>query len=257
MERNSALSMLDKASLILSAFTVQADTLTLTEISKRSGLSMSTVHRLVGEMRRLGWIGRAGRHYALGLTLFELGELVPIKYRLRALALPFMQDLLEITKETVHLGVRSGLDVVYIEKIHRHGPLGLPSRTGGRAPLTCTAIGKALLMHEDPTVIDEVLESPLRRLTPRSITDAHSLRESLMASRETGIATEIEEASLGGCCVSAPVLVGTLPVAAISISSPKERFKPQLFSPALRAAAFGLGRRLGLRYHVAERQDSV
>ena len=42
-----------------------------------------------------------------------------------------MQDLFVATGETVHLAVRDGVDAVYAEKIHGHGSLNLPSRTGG------------------------------------------------------------------------------------------------------------------------------
>jgi DNA-binding IclR family transcriptional regulator len=63
---------------------------------------------------------RTSAGYSLGVAVFELGELVPIKLSLRETALPFMQDLYEATHETVHLGIIDGLDVVYAEKIHGH-----------------------------------------------------------------------------------------------------------------------------------------
>ncbi|MGY2029422.1 IclR family transcriptional regulator domain-containing protein [Nocardia gipuzkoensis] len=59
-----------------------------------------------------------------------------LKYRLRSAALQFMQDLYSVTGQTVHLVVRDGRDAVYVEKIHGHAALPLPSQIGGRLPLT-------------------------------------------------------------------------------------------------------------------------
>jgi len=243
--------MLCKASRILSSFTAMSGGLNLSTIAERSGLAISTTHRLVGELCDLGWLTRSGKTYSLGLALFEFGELVPIKHRLRTVALPFMQDLLAVTNETIHLGIRDGSDVVYIEKLHRHNVLGLPSRTGGRAPLTCTAVGKALLLYEAPEVLEEILSEPLPALTANSITDPVVFRSKLDAARPSFLTTDLREASGDGCCVGTPVMIGDRTVAALSVSSPASRFNPQRFGPALRTASLGLARRLGMRYRLS------
>ncbi len=83
--------------------------------------------------------------------------------------MPFLQDLYERTHETVHLAVREGHEVVYIAKIGGHRQARSPSRTGGRMPLHCTAINKALLAHGEPALRLEVLAGPLERRTPHTI----------------------------------------------------------------------------------------
>lgn len=243
MSRDNA-SMLEKAAEILRAFTTSAP-LSLADLGQRTGLARSTVHRLLTELVALGWIERAGTRYQLGMGLFELGELVPVKHRLRSVSLPYMQDLFAATGETVHLAVRDGVDAIYAEKIHGHRSLPLPSRTGGRAPLTCTAVGKALLAHEHAEEIEDVLRRPLRRWTRASITDPAVLRWQLDNIRRTGLAWEREEAALGGACVASPVLVDGRAVAALSISVPLVRFSPEQLGPAVLTASLALGRRLG------------
>lgn len=235
--------MLEKVALLLGAFTGGVP-LDLAELGRRTGLARSSVHRLVTDLVALDWVHRVGNQYELGMALFELGELVPLKHRLRTVALPFMQDLFAATGETVHLAVRDGVDALYAEKIHGHGSLALPSRTGGRAPLTCTAVGKALLAHETPEVLNDVLGRPLRRWTPASVVDADVLIRQLEEVRRTGIALEREEAALGGACVGAPVLVSGRPVAALSVAVPIDRFAPERLGPAIRTAALGLARAL-------------
>ncbi len=235
--------MLDKAVLVLRAFN-GGRPVSLAELGHRTSLARSTVHRLVGELAEYGWVERSGNRYQLGVGLFELGELVPVKHRLRAVSLPYMQDLFAATGETVHLAVRDGTDAVYAEKIHGHHCLPLPSRTGGRAPLTCTGVGKALLAHEPATVVDEVLAGPLRRWTSASITDPAVIRRQLDHTRRTGIAWEKEEAAPGNACVAAPVLVDGRTVAAISVSLPVARFNPERFAPAVLTASLALARAL-------------
>ena len=117
-----------------------------------------------------------------------------------------------------------------------------PSQIGGRLPLTCTAVGKALLAPESKSVQQDVLARPLRRFTPHSITDPKVLSLELDSIRRTGVALEREEAALGGCCLASPVMVNKKPIAALSVSVPKAQFKPELLAPAVRTAALALGR---------------
>ncbi|SNS75138.1 IclR family transcriptional regulator [Rhodococcoides kyotonense] len=241
--KRDALSVLQRSALVLDVFP-GGTALTLAEVTTRTGLPRSTTHRLLVDLAELGWLSRRGNTFELGLALFELGERVGLKHRLRTAAVPFMQDLFAVTEQTVHLAVRDGHDAVYVEKIHGHSSFPLPSQIGGRLPLTCTAVGKALLAPEDPAVQEGVLSRPLRRYTPRSITDPKVLARELDSIRRTGIAIEREEAAMGGCCLASPVLLAGEPIAALSVSVPTDRFAPELLAPAVRTAALALGRML-------------
>ncbi|WP_149828474.1 IclR family transcriptional regulator [Streptomyces tailanensis] len=234
--------MLDKAAIILDCFIPSGGPYRLSELSERTGLPKPTVHRLAADLIRLGWLERTGPQYRLGAKLFELGSLVPRRRDLRETALPFLQDLFEATRETVHLGVREGMDVVYLERIHGHEALRLPSRIGGSLPLSCTAVGKALLAFSGAELTDELLSRPLPRLTPHSITDPARLRMTLEKIQVSGLAYEEQEAALGVSCIAAPVFAGGTTVAALSVAVPRERFSPAQLAPAVRTAALGLSR---------------
>lgn len=237
------MSILERSALILDTFP-GGTALSLAEVVARTGLPRSTTHRILVDLVELGWLVRAHGKFELGMTLFELGERVGLKHRLRAAALPFMQDLYSVTEQTVHLAVRDGSEAVYVEKIHGHSALSLPSHIGGRLPLTCTAVGKALLGMESVEVRDRVLSLPLRRYTANSIVDSRRLAQELDSVRRTGVAIEREEAAMGGCCLASPVLLAGRPTAALSVSVPADRFKPELLAPAVRTAALALGRAL-------------
>ena len=95
----------------------------------------------------------------------------------------------------MHLGIRDDLDVVYAEKIHGHGGVDVPSRVGGRLPLTSTGLGKALLAYAEPDVLAAVIARPLRRLTPHALAEPGALIAELDEIRRTGIARDHAESA--------------------------------------------------------------
>ncbi|WP_460073755.1 IclR family transcriptional regulator [Streptomyces sp. YKOK-I1] len=237
--------MLEKAVALLDCFAPGGGALRLTELARQAGLTKTTAFRLTGDLVRLRLLERDGDLYRLGGRLFELGSLVPRRSSLRETALPYLQDLYEATHETVHLGVREGHEVVYVERIHGHGAVQLPSRIGGRLPLTCTGVGKALLAFSEAELVEEVLAAPLRRLTPHSISDPLRLRTVIEQAQASGLAYEEQEATVDVACIAAPVFDGGgVAVAAISLAVPLARFRPAQLAPAVRTAALGLSRAL-------------
>ncbi|MFW6205464.1 MAG: IclR family transcriptional regulator, partial [Actinomycetota bacterium] len=136
---------------VLEVFGPDDLSLTLSEISRRSGLTLSTTHRLVGELRDWGALDRGldGR-YSIGLRILELGSLTPRGLRLREVALPYLGDLQHATNANVHLAVRDGHDVIYVESLHARDCVRVLSRLGGRWPLHATGTGQVLLAFASP-----------------------------------------------------------------------------------------------------------
>ncbi|MFG1783773.1 IclR family transcriptional regulator [Rhodococcus oryzae] len=241
-------TVLGKAVTILRAFRPDDHALALAELVRRTGLHKATVHRLSGELVANRLLDRVDGGYRLSGGLFELGMRASLERSLLEVAMPFLQDLYERTHETVHLGVREGHDVVYIAKIGGHRQAKSPSRAGGRNPLHCTAIGKAMLAYAAPGIQQEVLSSPMTRRTAHTVVAPGLLRRQLTRIVETGVAFEHEESALGLNCVAAPVLgQGEEPLAAISVTGPTGRFRPESQVEAVRAAAAGLGSTLARR----------
>ncbi|MFJ8744653.1 IclR family transcriptional regulator [Embleya sp. NPDC127516] len=235
-------TVLGKAVTILRAFRPDDRAVALAELVRRTGLHKATVHRLTGALVDNRLLDRVEGGYRPSGGLFELGMLAAPERSLLEVATPFLQDLYERTHETVHLGVREGHDVVYVAKIGGHDQARSPSRAGGRMPMHCTAIGKALLAHADDELRNEVLAGPLERRTPRTVVAPGILRRHLRQTVETGVAFEREESTVGLMCVAAPVLgPDHEALAAISVAGPTGRFRPERFATHVRAAATGLG----------------
>ncbi|KQY50105.1 MULTISPECIES: IclR family transcriptional regulator [unclassified Nocardioides] len=247
-------TVLGKAVTILRAFRAEDKALPLAELVRRTGLHKATVHRQVGELVATRLLDRVEGGYRLSGGLFELGMRASVERSLLEVAMPFLQDLYERTHETVHLGIREGHEVVYVAKIGGHRQAAAPSRTGGRMPVHCTAIGKALLAWADPELRREVLAGPLERRTPRTVVAPGLLRRQLDAIVERGVSYEHEESAVGIVCVAAPVLdADERPLAAVSVTGPVTRFHPESHANAVRAAAAGIAATIARRRVMTDR----
>ncbi|KAA9166425.1 IclR family transcriptional regulator [Amycolatopsis acidicola] len=217
-------SVLGKVQRILEAFGPDEEHLSLSELSRRSGVAKASVHRLAQELVRWGVLERRGADYWLGMRLFEIGQRVPRQRILRDAARPYMEDLYHATGETVHLAVLDGMEVLYLEKVSGHHQVKKPSRIAGRMPLHCTATGKVLLAFGSRALVDEVVASPLERMTPRTVATPGLLLQELARARETGYAVEHEQTRIGYLSVAVPLLGATGTTAgALSVTAPLVR----------------------------------
>ncbi|MFJ9542773.1 IclR family transcriptional regulator [Streptomyces sp. NPDC101225] len=214
-------SILSKAFDLLRAFNAHERVMTLSELSRASGLPKSTVHRLLARLIELGAIEHHGAGYKIGLDLFQLGSSTPAG-AMRDAAMPYLAALHRWTGHTVHLGLLRRFEVVYLEKVARRSTLSDPSGVGTRLPASCTAVGKALLAHENLEDLAHFLPDPLPGLTPRSVTDAARLIAELRLIRQGGLAREHGEARPGLACVAAPIVVRGFAVGAVSVAFPAD-----------------------------------
>jgi DNA-binding IclR family transcriptional regulator len=231
-------SVIGKARLILEAFQLDDVDLSLSELSRRTGISKASVHRLSQELLEWGMLERSGAEYRLGMRAFELGSRVPRFRVLRDGVRPFMESLHFATKETVHLSVLDGLEVLFLEKIAGGPNAARPSRIAGRLPLHCTATGKVLLAYSPSNVLEEVLARPLERRTPSTVILPGVLTEQVRKVRSTGHAVELEETVLGYCSVAVPLFGSSgLLLGALSITAPTFRAEQAKYLAALTAVS--------------------
>ncbi|WP_448628244.1 IclR family transcriptional regulator [Geodermatophilus sp. URMC 64] len=229
---------------VLGSFTRERPALSLSDLARAAEVPLSTAHRLVGELCAWGALERDddGR-YRVGLRIWELGALAPRGLGLREAALPFMEDLYEVTHENVQLAVRDDTEVVYVERFAGRDAVTVYTRVGGRFALPPTGVGLVLLAHAPLEVQERVLAGPLQRHTPHTITDPRQLRRVLAEVRRTGVAVSDRQVTTDAVSVAAPIEQRGTVVAALSIvvhgSSPAA-VRP--FTPGVRAAARGISR---------------
>ncbi|MCW2841090.1 MAG: kdgR 3 [Aeromicrobium sp.] len=230
---------------ILGSFDESHHQQSLTDISARSGIAMTTTHRIVRELEAWGALKRRGDGmYVIGRRLWDVGLLAPVERGLREIASPFLHDIYDATFATVHLGVREGVSVLYLDRLSGHASVSVVSQIGTRLPLHATGVGKVLLAHAPQKVQDEVMGS-LCAITPHTITDPDRLRADLDSVLARGYAETVEEMTLGACSLGVPVRRGDGSViAAVGVVVPGFRQGKTRLVSVLETASRGIGLRL-------------
>lgn len=241
--RQRGRSVTSKVVAILDAFSADTPRLSLQGLAERTGLPQSTTYRLACELVEWGGLERGSGGYQIGLRLWEIGELARRGEQLRDIAVPFMQDLYDATRENVHLAVLDGHEALYIEKITGRRATRVVTRRGGRLPLHATGVGKVLLAYAQEELVDNVISHGLRPYTPHTIVVPAQLRRKLSEVRRSGLAFANEEMSLGSVSVAAPILSAPdTAVAALALVVRSSRKDIQRLAPAVRATANSLSR---------------
>lgn len=231
---------------VLAAFDAGHGALTLSELSRRTALPLTTAHRLAGELTRHGMLERDERgRYRIGLRLWEIASTAARAVDLREAALPFLQDLCATTRENVQLAVLDGREAVYLERLTRPGAVHVVTRVGSRLPVHATGVGLVLLAHAPIEVQDDVLTGPLARLTRHTITDPRRLRRVLADVRRDGYVISDRQIESISVSVAAPVRdrAGRV-VAAVSVVVAAGRVPPRAFVAPVLSAAEAISKRL-------------
>ena len=204
-----------------------AEGMALCELAQALRLPRSTAFNLAQTLTHLGYATQredTGK-YRLGFKMFEIGAGAMHQVDVMELIRSCMAEVHHTINETMHLGVRAERDTLYIDKLDSTQSIRMTSYVGARAPLYCTALGKAILSTMDDGEVRALYaDEPLAALTPHSITSMDCLLEQLAAVREKGYAVEREENNENVCCVAVPLCNREgRAVYALSVSAPSFR----------------------------------
>lgn len=220
--RQGRRSTLERLHRMLSAFDYEHPQLTLSELSRRCNLPLSTAHRMVTELVELGMLERDEQdpeQLSIGIDLWKFGLLTPKTHGVQRVALPFMQDLYATTGLPIHLGIPENGAVTVVESLRRRAQRWERPRIGQRTPYHLVAIGMAILAFSPPEVQEEYLAELERNGTGCSLSPADVRRHLAQARTDGYAANSVRTAPQVG--LGAPVLDrwGD-PVAAVSIVAP-------------------------------------
>lgn len=244
-ERARGPSVTSRVVSVLDSFDAEHPAQTLTQLSRRAGLALTTAHRIVAELQQTTVLTRrSDGRYVIGRKLWDLGLLAPVNRELREAALPPMQDVFDATRENVHLAIRDGSSVLFVERISTRRPANIITEPGRRLPLHATGVGKVLLAYAPAAVTSRVV-ADLEAYTPHTLADECSLRTELTAVKSRGYAVTVQELSLGLSSVGVPVLgpSGDV-VAALGLVVPGVRGDMARLAPVLQVAARAITRQL-------------
>lgn len=218
---------LERSLDILEVLAHTEEPLGVTEIGNRISLHKSTVHRILQTLCYRGYVEKEkeNERYKLGIKIVELGIRFFNDLEIRKVAGPVIEDLAKTLDEVVHLVLHDDGEVVYIDKRESSHVVSMRSKVGRRAPMHCTAVGKALLSTMSEQEVMHILESKgMPRYTPNTMTESEALMKDLREIKQTKISVEREENEVGIICLGTPVFdYSGRAIGAISVSGPAAR----------------------------------
>lgn len=213
--------VLDRAFDILDILSENIVPMRLSEIATASGLSKSTVHRILSAMLERSIVAKTETGaYTIGYKIIEFAGTHINNLELLTEAKPYLSRIMRELDLTAHLGILDGADVVYLEKLDGHPNAQSYTQVGHRSPGFCSSIGKCLMAGMSRDELDDVLDlCDFKKYTPNTITNRRDYIRHLKEVRRQGWAMDDEEYEIGHRCIGATVYdYRGLPVAAISAS---------------------------------------
>jgi len=197
-----------KAFQILDLVARQDNRLTISDLSRKLGISKSTVHGIAQALEGIGVVVRNNetKCYTLGMTLLQLAHAAYARIDLKDIARPILEDLMRSTRQTVFLGIRSADRVSIIDTVESTEDLKITAHIGARIPLLVGATGKVFMASlPEGEAVQLVRSIGLRRNTAKSITDPNKYMEEIRRAREAGYALDDGEYLQGVRAVAAPI----------------------------------------------------
>lgn len=222
----TAIQVIDRMALLLDALARYAEPASLKYLAADTGLHPSTAHRILTALAGHGYVERVEpAAWQLGAKLLQLGHRVRVGQDVRRAARPVMDWLRDEIGESVNLTLRSGDEVIYVERATPARAIRVEQVIGSRAPLHVTAVGKLWLAEDGAAGIEAYARrTGLPRFTRNTLTDVQALAQAAQAAARRGYALDDEETELGVGCIGALIRDATGQVAAgLSVSAPIER----------------------------------
>ena len=225
------LHTVSKAGIILNLFSQKTPEWGVSELAKKLALPKSTVSEMMATLASQGLLERTSTgRYRLGWRLYELSQTLLDTTDFYPEARRAMHELVDRWGETTSLGVLSGSEIVYLEKLPAaFAVYEMLANMNIHVPAYGSSLGKVLLAHRKWDEVEEMFKGrQLDAFTPRTIITLESLKKELERVRRQGYAVDEEEVAAGVCGVSAPIydLDGNV-TASISLVLPARRFYSQ------------------------------
>lgn len=225
--RDGGVQSVDRALSILETLAEDDEGYRLSDLAIRTGLSASTVHRLLAtlESRRFVQFDRAESKWHVGVRSFTVGASFARRRNFSTQAIPYLRKLRDLTRETANLAVVDDEFIIVLTRMESREIMRSLTQMGGRVPMVTSGVGKAVLAtYSDEDVGAVIRHHGMPRLTEKSIVRPSDLFKELEKIRKQGFALDDEEACMGLRCIAAVVYNDCAePLAAISVSGMTSR----------------------------------
>lgn len=197
-------------------------------LSEELNMNKSTVYRFLATLCSLGYVQQdlSSKQYSLTFKFSQIGREKDRNQSLISQVRPYMESLSEDTGESVHLAVLEGSKVQYIDQVESRKTIRVNVEIGKTFPAYSVGVGKAILAHMPESEVKSLFEKEaFIRFTEKTISSLGDLLKELKEVRKRGYALDNEECMTGLACIAVPLFSFGAPVAAVSLTFPRFRYK--------------------------------
>lgn len=252
--------ILGSAIKILDVFYEAESDLTLHEISEKAKVGKTSAFRILYTLDKVGYVEKdpVSGKYRLGVGIVSAARKTLAGGSLVQIARPYLKKLRDEFGETTNLATLLKDDIVYLEIFESTHSFRMTDTVGSRVPWHSTALGKSIAAYLPEDRVKSLLkQSPMKRLTPNTITGLRDYLKALATVREQGYGVDCEESELGATCIAAPIFGAEDTVTgALSISGPSPRIqdKQNKIIQSLKSISTAISRSLSTEYAVVHRR---
>lgn len=247
---SDSLQSVERALRVVEVLVHESRPMSVREIAGQIGINRTTAHRLVATLCVCGWAERApdGR-FQLSVKFLAIGHVANLQRHFLEEIRPELVRFSQLTRETVHVGVLDGTEVLHVDKIETLERVGVSSRIGTRGTVHSTSLGMALMAAHDDDTVERYIAAAGELDPPMGLANSGRFRDLVAQTRARGFSLDDEDDSIGVRCIGVAVRgPDGAPLFAISITGPSPRFTREAalrFGPELARGAERLSHQFG------------
>lgn len=234
----SGLLTVKRGMMVLRAFRSDATALTNAELVRRTGLPKATISRLTSTLLHEGFLSHVpgGRKFELATGPHGIGHAFLAHSELLHKANPILQQLADELNVSVALGIRDGLDMLYVGYRASHKVATLRLGVGSLLPMGLTAIGRAYLWGLPPEEQKPLVDELLRTQGDLDFSMEQELTNSFAELESTGTCAVLGGYQHGSYAIALPIVVGPAHTV-MGLSCGKADIRPDLNHERARIAS--------------------
>ncbi|MCW5300652.1 IclR family transcriptional regulator [Herbaspirillum lusitanum] len=239
----SFMTSLARGLAVIRAFADSRRSLTIAQISQKTGIPRAAVRRCLHTLRQLGYADADVNNFSLRPKILTLGYSYLSSTPLTVSSQPYLNNISRTLGESCSLAVLDDSEVLYVARSAASRVMSVALNTGSRLPAYCTSLGRAMLAHLPEDQLKAYFgKVKLRAMTDKTVVSQKRLREILAGVRDDGYALIDEELEVGLRSIAVPVRgAGGNVVAALNVGVQATRVSrrqmEEQFLPVLKRGA--------------------
>lgn len=197
---------LERGLAVIQAFGPDSSEMTISEVAEATGTTRATARRFLLTLEQLGHIRNDGRKFSLTPHVLGLGYAYLSSLNWWQIAQPAMEDVVKELQESCSASVLDGKDVIYVARVSATRIMSINLSIGTRLPAHVTSLGRVLLSHQTPKMLDAYLADIVPyKFTDHTKTDINELRDAIETARLKGYALVDQELETGLRSLAVPI----------------------------------------------------